>query len=136
MGDRGNVYIVQREEFDRGIYLYTHWEGSILPQMLADALEVARPRWDDESYGTRILVDQIFKSHRDDETGAGISTYLTDNEYPILVVDFENQQVYEVRQGLEQTSPNSEEFPRSEVDFYSFEEWATTVHEEREYGDW
>jgi|SRR5215471_301115 len=89
MGDRANVAIEQWRPDGARIYIYTHWDGYDLPDMLADALNTksARARWKDDSYLTRILIDQITKSGRDEETGYGVSTYITDNSYNVLVVN-------------------------------------------------
>ena len=50
-------------------------------------------RWDDEPYLTRIIFSEMIKDNIEDETGYGISTYICDNSYPILVVDTEKQEV-------------------------------------------
>ena len=51
-------------------------------------------RWDDEAYLGRIIFEGIvpFDEHGE-ETGYGISTYLGDNAYPILVIDPAAQKV-------------------------------------------
>lgn len=92
MGDRGNVYLTNTadEAFDAGkvgIYVYTHWSGYNLPAQVQAALKHGQPRWGDDSYLTRILIDQLTKDSRDDLVGAGISLSITDNEYPITIVD-------------------------------------------------
>lgn len=101
MGDRANVAIIQRpyspherttnDEIPRAIWVYLHWGGSDLPENLRDALKFAQPRWSDEPYGTRILVDQLTSSERDQTTSAGLSLELQDNEYDVLVVDLSEQ---------------------------------------------
>lgn len=111
MGDRGNVYVTSTategytaDEFQagaRGIYVYAHWYGSELPTMVRDALKAGKGRWTDDSYLTRILIDQITKSGRDEETGFGVSLKITDNEYPITIVDVGAQQVAWASEGNE-----------------------------------
>lgn len=103
MGDRGNVYITdsdpnsyQASEFQRGshgIYVYSHWDGHVLPRVVQVALAAARGRWSDDQYLTRILIDQITKPGRDQETGYGIGLKMGDNSYPITVVDVGRQEV-------------------------------------------
>lgn len=103
MGDRGNVYITDTategytaSEYQagaRGIYVYSHWDGSNLPETLREALIAGRGRWSDDSYLTRILIDQITKSGRDREIGYGVSLKITDNEYPITIVDLGAREV-------------------------------------------
>ena len=54
------------------IYLYSHWGGDSKWSDTVDAIEKARPRWDDPSYGARIFISQIIGSNWDEETGFGI----------------------------------------------------------------
>jgi hypothetical protein len=69
MGDRRMAEI---KTTDGSFYVYTHWHGSRLPQMAADALALAEARRGDECYALRIVVDQITKDSRDSETGFGL----------------------------------------------------------------
>lgn len=95
MGDRASIYVVDRlpvaddDNETQGIYLYTHWNGSEWPEMLRAALETQRAgrRLGDHSYHLRIIVDELFRYLRDQETGGGISTTLCMGEYPLLVLD-------------------------------------------------
>lgn len=114
MGDRANIYIVDRRKVadddyeTQGIYLYTHWNGYDWPEMLRQALatEHATRRRTDEPYLVRILVDQLFRSIRDEETGGGISTYLTDNSYPVTVLDVATGEVGFAAAGTETDRTN------------------------------
>ena len=92
MGDRANIKINTRPD-GVSIWLYTHWNGHELPALLKMALIKAKNRWNDPSYGARILVDQITKEGRDEETGWGLDTGIGDNSYPVLEVDFPTQKV-------------------------------------------
>lgn len=69
MGDRRMAEIITE---DGSLYVYTHWCGSELPAMAREAVKKAKPRLGDESYWTRIVVDQLTKSGRDKETGFGL----------------------------------------------------------------
>jgi hypothetical protein len=69
MGDRAMAEI---KTTDGSLYVYTHWGGECLPDMARCAIQKAKSRWDDESYATRIIVDQLIKENRDEETGAGL----------------------------------------------------------------
>lgn len=93
MGDRGNIAIRQRLSKEY-IYLYTHWEGSELPETLQTALASpeGRGRWTDEAYLARIIFDHM-TGLAGGETGFGISTSPPDNEHPFLVVDCARQVV-------------------------------------------
>lgn len=83
MGDRANVYV---KDGNRGVYLYTHWGGSELPGVVADAL-ARRLRWDDGPYLTRIIFCEMVRGQEDSEYGFGISARMCDNEHPIIVID-------------------------------------------------
>lgn len=69
MGDRRMAEI----QMEKGsLFVYTHWDGSRLPEMAEEAVKVAAPRLGDEAYWVRIVVDQITKDGRDKETGFGL----------------------------------------------------------------
>jgi hypothetical protein len=86
MGDRGNIKI-------GGVYLYTHWAGSEISQILRDALKRGRSRWTDESYLARIIFCEMIKHDVMGTTGYGISTEIIDNEHDILEVNCDKQTV-------------------------------------------
>lgn len=69
MGDRRMAEIKMT---GGSLYVYTHWCGWDFPQMVREAIEKAAPRLGDESYWVRIVVDQLTKSSRDEETGFGL----------------------------------------------------------------
>ena len=54
------------------LYVYTHWGGYELPDNAKQAIKAAEGRWDDLPYATRIIVDQLTKGGRDQETGYGL----------------------------------------------------------------
>jgi hypothetical protein len=89
MGDRANIVV---EQNGGRIYLYSHWGGYQLPVVLRDALKRGE-RWDDDTYLTRIIFDQMTEGLHGEATGFGIGVYLSDNEYNILVVDPKSQTV-------------------------------------------
>lgn len=95
MGDRGNVYLRQYlgKEEAPGIFLYTHWGGFELPETVRKALVAGRGRWGDDSYLARIVFSQMIGDDWESETGYGLSTYLTDNEWPIIIVDSRKEMV-------------------------------------------
>ena len=95
MGDRANIVIKQHIAHDEvgEIFFYTHWDGCRTPITLQDALKRGRSRWDDESYLARIIFSEMIQGNLKGESGYGISAYLTDNEYDLLVVDAEMQTV-------------------------------------------
>lgn len=87
MGDRANVYVT--EGGSPGVYLYTHWHGSRLPETVQRALGRGWDRWTDTSYLTRIIFSEMIQGFERETDGFGIHTKLGDNEgnRPILVVD-------------------------------------------------
>lgn len=86
MGDRANVYI--HEEDKPGIYVYTHWYGTELPQKVKSALETdrAQRRLTDSMYLTRILIEELTSDDRDSETGWGVGTEVGDGSDRIVDV--------------------------------------------------
>jgi len=84
MGDRGNIRVAQGPEAP-DVFLYSHWGGSDLANVLQVALS-RRQRWDDPAYLTRIIFDAMTEGHHGSETGYGVSTCCPDNEHAVLRV--------------------------------------------------
>lgn len=84
MGDRANVYVHEGDE--PGVYLYTHWTGTELPETVRQAL-LRRVRWDDTAYLTRIVFDQMTEGQQGRELGYGISATLGDGADRVVDVD-------------------------------------------------
>jgi len=79
MGARVNF--VFKTELDKpNIVLYSHWGEDTWQEDLAMAIEKAsnRLKMGDAVYALRIMIDQLTKSGRDEETGFGI--YLADED--------------------------------------------------------
>jgi hypothetical protein len=96
MGDRGNIVIVQHPrgaDPDGAIYLYTHWGGSYIARTAQCALERGRDRWDDEPYIGRIVFNELTAGLEMDTQSFGVTTYLTDNEHDLVVLDAAKQTV-------------------------------------------
>lgn len=85
MGDRANIVIEQGD--GTRVWLYGHWMGYEAPEILQNALKRGKERWDDTPYLARIIFSDMTKGSPNDLTGYGITTSMTDNEKPILVVD-------------------------------------------------
>lgn len=91
MGDRAQVRIT---EGDKEAYLYTHWRGNDLPEIIRQGLIVGRGRWDDPPYLTRILFCKMIEGERPNmETGFGISPNEQDSEYAPFVINTREQTV-------------------------------------------
>ena len=89
MGDRANFGFKDRK--GNTVFLYGHWAGHRMLENLANAVEVARPRWTDESYATRIAISNLVGDEWKSETGWGISVnQLADNEHKVPVIDWSN----------------------------------------------
>jgi hypothetical protein len=87
MGDRANFGFTQSN--GNTIVVYGHWAGSGMLDLLARAVDKARPRWDDESYATRIAISNLIKEEWTSETGWGLQVnQRSDNEHKIPVVNF------------------------------------------------
>jgi hypothetical protein len=89
MGDRAMAEIKVK---DGSLYIYTHWRGYELPKTAKEAIKTATPRWHDEAYCMRIIVDQMTKEARDQETGYGLmlKPYAEDeynHDKPSVVID-------------------------------------------------
>lgn len=88
MGARIN-YVFKTNMESTYVVLYSHWGETTWRTDLAEALEAARPRWNDDSYSLRIIIDQLTKAGRDEETGYGIYLAIPADiafmDYPVIV---------------------------------------------------
>ncbi len=80
MGDRNNIKITYSN--GQSLYLYSHWGGSELQDIVVDALDKSG-RVDDESYFARVLFCKMLGDNLQDwrgETGFGIAPYAPDQD--------------------------------------------------------
>lgn len=79
---------------DKGsVFLYTHWAGAELKQMLQAALR-RRQRWDDNEYLARIIFCKMVEGSEASETGFGIGTFKhTDLQQAVYVVNPNDQTI-------------------------------------------
>jgi len=81
MGDRNNIKITYSN--GQSVYLYSHWGGSQLREIVSSALETSG-RVTDESYFARVLFSKMIVSGGtrdiDSETGYGIAPYVVDQD--------------------------------------------------------
>jgi hypothetical protein len=90
MGDRANFGF--RDSKENIVFLYGHWAGHRMLEQLADAVSAAKPRWQDESYATRIAISNLIKDEWASETGWGITVNeLADNEHKVPIIDWKNK---------------------------------------------
>ena len=95
MGDRRNIFITENGDTlasNKGIYLYTHWNGSSLTDTLKNAL-AKKWRWDDDAYLARIIFCEMVKGAEMDETGYGISLERQDYDNSDINVLTDSKQV-------------------------------------------
>lgn len=82
---------------DSSVVLYSHWGQDSWESDIAEALQHARRRWDDSSYGTRMMISYLIQHNILDETGFGI--YAINNQGSMdlgeqtVVIDFVNKTV-------------------------------------------
>ena len=77
---------------DGSLYVYTHSAGYDLPARAVEAIQRAKPRWNDHSYAMRMIVDQLTKPGRDQEFGYGLMLAPNaedeyNNDQPSVVID-------------------------------------------------
>lgn len=108
MGDRGHIHIA-----DTGVYLYTHWEATELPETLARVLSRGA-RLNDPSYLARIIFDEMVGDDQGGETDYGIDTAPQGDAWRILTVDCSERTV---------TFDRDRSYSDDEGESYSFEEF-------------
>jgi hypothetical protein len=86
MGDRASVGV---KNFGETVYLYTHWGGTELAEVVKGALDRGRARWDDGAYLGRIVFEDMIdgQDDRGGTTGFGIMASPTGEEDPLIVLD-------------------------------------------------
>lgn len=104
MGSRGNIVILQETRKDdkprQQVVFYSHWTGHKLLEVVKKAL-ARELRWNDLPYLTRMIFCEMLKDAGTNEdaltgeTGFGISTDICDENYPPVIVDTEQQTVYQ-----------------------------------------
>lgn len=116
MGDRAVVGFRDNSSSPT-IFLYSHWSGSSMNELLSMALEKSRGRWGDSSYATRIAISQIVGDEWNSELGWGLSVdnfSAPDRDY-YLVVDWQLLSVIYYKYNFRDSSVK-EEFDRISLD--------------------
>jgi hypothetical protein len=86
--DRGTnrANLVVETEWDKRVFLYTHWDGERVPEVVQKTLD-NKLRLDDPLYLTRMLFCKLCPVKEwDSEYGYGISTTFGDNNHDVLLV--------------------------------------------------
>ncbi len=90
MGDRGNIFFVDREISEHswgGLYMYSHWAGGEIARIAQRGLARGKSRWGDSQYLARIVFSELVRDDIDGTTGAGLSTQIGDNDHAIVRVN-------------------------------------------------
>ena len=94
MGARINY--VFKDGSNSSVVLYSHWGQDGWQSDIAGALQHARPRWGDSSYGTRMIISYLMQDSILDETGFGIYA-ITNDGYDLgeqtVLIDFTNNTI-------------------------------------------
>lgn len=126
MGDRGNVFILERHGRETtGVFLYTHWTGSDLPHIVHAAL-AKEWRWSDPPYLARIVFDVLTEGQQGQETGFGISAIMSDNEHPVIVLDPTRREMWAAKAGTE-TQPLGPKLPFKDYVADPQPSWGTLI---------
>lgn len=93
MGDRGHIYLHEADK--PGIWLYAHWDGSRLPNLVHIALLRGQYRWDDPPYLNRIIFSVLVERDLMGTTNFGLDTAPADtgDGHRIVDVDHDAQRV-------------------------------------------
>jgi hypothetical protein len=95
MGARINF--VFKDGTDSSVVLYSHWGQDSWEPDLAEALVHARPRMNDSSYGTRMIISYLIQHNILDETGFGIYSINNVGSMDLgeqtVVIDFVNKTI-------------------------------------------
>jgi hypothetical protein len=91
MGARIN-YVFKDSESGPMVVLYSHWGETEWQRDLAMALQHAKPRLGDSSYGTRMIISYLMQDSILEETGFGIYAISNDGSLDLgeftVLVDF------------------------------------------------
>lgn len=72
MGDRGHIYLHDGDE--PGVYLYAHWHGTELPQIVQRALHDGKSRWGDVGCLNRMIFSRLIADNVLGKTGFALNT--------------------------------------------------------------
>jgi hypothetical protein len=109
MGDRNNIKITYSN--GQSLYLYSHWGGSELREIVSSALETSG-RVTDESYFARVLFSRMLMEGDpglDGETGYGIAPYVVDQDSYNKMIHIDYRGVSELSKWRPQVNYEHEE---------------------------
>lgn len=88
MGDRAQIHLV-----DTDVWLYAHSDGYRIEEVVAEALDRGRSRWDDPPYLARILFSELIAGDIEGTTGYGIDTQRYGDVHTVVHVSLEDETV-------------------------------------------
>jgi hypothetical protein len=95
MGARINF--VFKDGTDSSVVLYSHWGQTEWQRDLAMAMDHAKPRLSDTSYGTRMMISYLIQDSVMEETGFGIYAINNNGSMDLgeqtVVIDFVNKTI-------------------------------------------
>jgi hypothetical protein len=108
MGNRNSIVIQEQDSYGvntNPLYLYSHWHGQELDQVVATALHRGKSRRNDSAYLTRIIISDLLRDDIDGTTGFGISQIPQDHDDPnhMIFINFKIHGLEIRRAGLEYT---------------------------------
>lgn len=94
MGDRAQVHIVANKdkEYTHDVWLYTHWGGTGLIEVVAHAISRGE-RWQDSEYLTRIIFSEMIERDIHGSMGYGIGNHQHGDVYRVITVDVDEQEI-------------------------------------------
>lgn len=99
MGSRINFLFKDSDEGAPSVVLYSHWGQHTWQPDIAHALTHAKLRWNDSSYGIRMMISYLMKDSILDETGFGLFAVSGDH-YDLgeqtVIIDFTEKTVTDI----------------------------------------
>ncbi len=90
MSSPANVLVQMGPYKGDGVYLYTHWDGPRLPEIVRQAMASAKCLGDDQ-YLARIIFCAMIRGHENDETGVGLCIHAGHSQFPLIEVHCRHQ---------------------------------------------
>ena len=108
MGNRNSIVIQEQDAYGvatNPLYLYSHWHGQELDQVVAKALHRGKSRRNDSAYLTRIIISDLLRDDIDGTIGFGISQIPQDHDSynHMIFINFKIHGLEIRRAGLEYT---------------------------------
>ena len=92
MSSAANVLVQMGPHKGGGVYLYTHWGGSYLPETVRQAMARAQCLGDNQ-YLARIIFCNMVKGHEDEQDGFGLCIHAGHSPFPLIEVHCRHQRV-------------------------------------------